>query len=206
MLPGMTAAPTATRDRILDAAEALVLQHGFAATTVDAVLAAAGSSKGAFFHHFPSKAELGQALVARYADMDAATLERLMERAETLTDDPAAQLVAFLGAFEDELDDLAGAQPGCLFVSFIYESDLGGSGTEEIVRESILLWRRRLLAKLEAAAATRPSLADADLEALADAAFSAFQGGFLLARAMDDPGLLRRQVAHLRRYVELLLA
>ena len=54
--------PTATdtRERILDAAQQLVMERGFSATTVDAILEAAGSSKGAFFHHFASKADLGR--------------------------------------------------------------------------------------------------------------------------------------------------
>ena len=46
---------TATRTRILDAAQALVLKQGYAGTSVDDVIAAAGTTKGGFFHHFPSK-------------------------------------------------------------------------------------------------------------------------------------------------------
>ena len=56
---------TATRIRLLDAAQGLVLERGFAGTSVDDVLSEAASTKGAFFHHFSSKAELGRALVER---------------------------------------------------------------------------------------------------------------------------------------------
>jgi len=183
-----------------------VVEHGFGSTTVDAVLTAAKSSKGAFFHHFASKADLGIALVDRYAAADVETLERLMGAAEAESDDPAQQLLTFLAAYEAMLDDLPGGQPGCLFVSFIYESDLGGPGTEEIVRRTILQWRERILEKLAAAVSVRPGLPELDLPSLADQVFTVFEGGFLLARALQDPTALRRQFSHLRQYIELLLA
>ena len=62
--------PERTRERILDCAQALILDHGFGATTVDAVTGRAGITKGAFFHHFPSKSDLGRALAHRYAELD----------------------------------------------------------------------------------------------------------------------------------------
>ena len=193
------------RERILAAAEPLVLSQGFAATTVDAVLDRAGASKGAFFHHFPSKVDLGRALVDRYAQRDAELLESTMAAAESATDDPAEQLIGFLGRFEEAADQLTAEQPGCLFVSFIYESGIADDQTGQIMAESILHWRSRLLDKLEQAAEGRPHLAEVDLPSLADQAFTTFEGAFLLARALDDTSCLRRQLAHLRRYFELLL-
>jgi len=44
-----------TRTKLLDAAERLMEQNGFAATRVDQIIDASQSSKGAFFHHFESK-------------------------------------------------------------------------------------------------------------------------------------------------------
>jgi TetR/AcrR family transcriptional regulator, transcriptional repressor for nem operon len=197
-------APATTRERILDAAQRLVLAHGFSATTVDAVLGEAAASKGAFFHHFPSKAHLGRALVERYASADAEALDTAMAAAEAATDDPAEQLVELLRGFEGVADSVLAAQPNCLFVSFIYEADLGGAGTDEIVTHAILHWRERILDKLEQAAAGRPVAPGVDLPSLADQLFTVFEGSFLLARALDDPTCVRRQLAHLRHYLELL--
>ena len=193
------------RERILAAAEPLVLSHGFAATTVDAVLDRAGASKGAFFHHFPSKVDLGRALVDRYAERDAQLLESTMTAAEAVTDDPAEQLIWFLERFEEAAGRLTAEQPGCLFVSFIYESGIADDETTRIMTASILHWRSRLLDKLQQAATDRPHLTDIDLPSLADQAFTTFEGAFLLARALDDPACVRGQLAHLRRYFELLL-
>ena len=195
---------TATRERILDAAQRIVLERGFAATSVDAVLAEAPATKGAFFHHFPSKSDLGRALLERYAAADERMLDDFMAAAEAESDDPAEQLVAFVHHFEHAADELAPTQPGCLFVSFIYESQLAGDGEDDLIATSIRHWRTRLLEKLEAAARLHPPDIAVDLHSLADQVFTTFEGGFILARAMHDPRHLRAQLAHLRHYLELL--
>src|SRR5690606_37521647 len=66
---------TETRRKILDAAQGLVLERGFAATSVDAIQAAAGISRGTFFYHFPSKDDIARALLDRYADSDRELVE-----------------------------------------------------------------------------------------------------------------------------------
>jgi TetR/AcrR family transcriptional repressor of nem operon len=195
---------TATRDRILDAAQRLVLERGFAATSVDAVLAEAPATKGAFFHHFPSKNALGRALLERYAAADERMLEEFMGLAEAESDDPAHQLVAFIRHFELAAESLAPTQPGCLFVSFIYESELAGDDEDDLIATSIRHWRARLVEKLEAASRVHPPAIPVDLESLADQVFTTFEGGFILARALDDPSHLRAQLTHLRHYIELL--
>ncbi len=47
-----------TRQNILETALGLFARHGYAATGVAEICHAAGVSKGAFYHHFPSKHEL----------------------------------------------------------------------------------------------------------------------------------------------------
>lgn len=66
-------------------------------------------------------------------------------------------------------------------------------------------WHERLLAKLEAAARLHPPRVDVDLPSLADQVCTAFEGGFVFARTMDDPTRLRTQLSHVRHYLELLL-
>jgi TetR/AcrR family transcriptional repressor of nem operon len=195
---------TATRERILDAAQRIVLERGFAATSVDAVLADAPATKGAFFHHFPSKNDLGRALLERYAAADERMLDDFMTAAETESDDPADQLVAFIRRFEHAAGELAPTQPGCLFVSFIYERQLSGDGEDDLIATSIRHWQSRLLEKLEAAAELHPPAIAVDLNSLADQVFTIFEGGFILARAMHDPTRLRAQLTHLRHYLDLL--
>lgn len=54
----MTAQPSSTRDRILEAATNLFLAQGVDSTSVAELCRAAGVSNGSFFHHFPTKEEL----------------------------------------------------------------------------------------------------------------------------------------------------
>ena len=60
-------AETGTAERILDVAEGLVQSRGFNGFSYADVAEALGISKAALHYHFPGKAELGEALIARYA-------------------------------------------------------------------------------------------------------------------------------------------
>jgi TetR/AcrR family transcriptional repressor of nem operon len=195
---------SATRTRILDSAERLVMERGFAATSVDEVIAESSSSKGAFFHHFPTKNHLGRALVARYAAADIEHLETFMAAAEAETDDPAGQVVAFVGRFEEAADEIVAEQPGCLYVSFIYDRQLSRDGTTDTIVDAIVAWRDLLRAKLQAAAVRHPLRWDVDLEDLANHVFVTFEGAFILARSLGDPSQMRRQLRLLRQFLEAL--
>jgi TetR/AcrR family transcriptional regulator, transcriptional repressor for nem operon len=195
---------TQTRERILDSAETLVLEQGLAATSIDEVLTAAGTSKGAFFHHFPSKNHLARALVERYAANDVAYLEEFMALVEKQTDDPAEQVVAFVRRFEEAADELVAQQPSCLYVSYIYDRQLFDDGTNDVIAGAITAWRDRLHEKLEAAAVLHPPHAPVDLRALADHVVATFEGAFVLTRALDDPSVMRSQLELVRRHVALL--
>lgn len=59
---------TATKERILDAAEALFMAHGFEATSLRLITAAAGVNLAAANYHFGSKEELFQAVLTRRLD------------------------------------------------------------------------------------------------------------------------------------------
>lgn len=56
--------PDSTKVRLLDAAARVFLTHGFAAASMDMVRQEAGVSNGSLYHHFPTKAQLADALYA----------------------------------------------------------------------------------------------------------------------------------------------
>jgi len=60
--------PGATKDRILDAAESLFMQHGFEATSLRAITSAANANLAAVNYHFGSKEVLFQAVLTRRLD------------------------------------------------------------------------------------------------------------------------------------------
>jgi AcrR family transcriptional regulator len=66
--PAMDALSQDTKGRILDAAEALFMEHGFEATSLRSLTAAAGVNLAAVNYHFGSKEELFQAVLTRRLD------------------------------------------------------------------------------------------------------------------------------------------
>jgi AcrR family transcriptional regulator len=56
--------PTSTKTRVLEAATQVFLRHGFAAASMDQVRQEAGVSNGSLYHHYPTKAQLADALYA----------------------------------------------------------------------------------------------------------------------------------------------
>ena len=66
--------PANTRSRILDAGERLVQVRGFNGFSYADVAAELDLTKASLHYHFPSKAELGEALIARYAERFAQAL------------------------------------------------------------------------------------------------------------------------------------
>lgn len=198
--------PERTRERILDAAQDLILDHGFGATTVDAVTGRAGITKGAFFHHFPSKAELGRALAHRYAELDEAHLRENMARAEKLASDPLQQLLVFVALYEEQFAALDQPFPGCLFASYIYENKLFDEDTLVVLRRNALAWREAMKAKLEQVAACHPPARPVDLDTLADLFYALTEGTFVMTKTLGDRTLLVRQCQLLRTLIEQLFA
>jgi AcrR family transcriptional regulator len=67
--------PMATKARIMDAAEALFMEHGYEATSMRLITTAAGVNLAAVNYHFGSKEELFQVVLTRR--LDPMNLERL---------------------------------------------------------------------------------------------------------------------------------
>lgn len=73
-----------TRKELVDAAERLFTAQGFHATSLDAVAAEAGFTKGAVYSNFASKEDLFFAVYERRVDGRVAEVERTLEAAPTL--------------------------------------------------------------------------------------------------------------------------
>src|SRR5215469_5239874 len=78
----------ATRGQLVEVATRLFAEHGYEGTSIDAVLSAAGVSRGALYHHFAGKEALFEAVVFAVSERVTAEL------AETIRDcpDPLAAL------------------------------------------------------------------------------------------------------------------
>ena len=58
----------ATRGQLIEVATRLFAEHGYEGTSIEAVLSAAGVSRGALYHHFPGKEALFEAVVVAVSD------------------------------------------------------------------------------------------------------------------------------------------
>ena len=195
---------TETRTALLDAAQSLFMDQGYGGTSVDAILARTGLTKGAFFHHFESKHELARALIARYAVLDRENLAAGVERAERLSRDPLQQLLILVGLYEEALGNVTGPPPGCLFASYAYQAGLFDAEVHDIVSGSFSHWREVLGAKVQAALDRYPTRLPVDAAEIADALTVVIEGAFIISRTLNEPELVGMQIRHFRNYLELL--
>jgi len=79
---GESRLPAATKERILDAAESLFMEHGFEATSLRLITAAAGANLASANYHFGSKEELFEAVLTRRLDPMNQARVRLLDRFE----------------------------------------------------------------------------------------------------------------------------
>ena len=194
-------APPDTRERLLELAEAAVLAKGFAATSIEELIAAAGISKSGFFYHFKDKGELAKAMMLRYIEHDKKVLEDIFARGDELNDDPLHGLLVSLKLFAEMLAQLPEAHPGCLAASFCYQDQLFNQEIRDLNAGSVLRWRAEFRKRLDAIATRYPPSREVDLEALADMAASNVEGGLILGRLLKDPSILPRQILLYRELV-----
>jgi TetR/AcrR family transcriptional repressor of nem operon len=189
------------RERLLDAAMTTVRAKGFTATSIDELCAAAGVTKGAFFHHFPSKEALGVAGAHYWTE----TTGPLFESAPY--HDHADPLDRVLGYLDFRLAIIEGtpADYGCFAGTTVQEM----FGASDVIRAacgaSITGHARRLEADIAAAMAAH-GVTGISPASLALHFQAVVQGAIVIGKATGDTETARDQVRHLRRYVELLFA
>jgi TetR/AcrR family transcriptional repressor of nem operon len=197
---------SATRTRILDAAESLMERNGVAGTSVDQILAAAQTSKGAFFHHFDSKRELTAVLMERYVEADLGLLRAGLAAVDDIAD-PVERALDFARYYERWAIELVHEDSACLYIAALSERDLLEGAVHDAVLRAIVTWRDEVAALLAPALATVDRHRDVpDAHELADHLFATFEGGYLLCRSLRSPEPMRAQLRVFRQLLESLLA
>ena len=190
-----------TRERLLAIAEEAVLAKGFAGTSIDELIAAAGITKSGFFYHFKDKAELAKALLLRYLEHDQQVLDDLFNRADELNEDPLHGFLVGLKLFAEMMANMTEVHPGCLAASFVYQDQLFNREVRELNAEGVLRWRRRFRERLDLIAETYPPREGVDLDALSDMAATLIEGALILSRALRDPKIPAQQIMLYRDFV-----
>jgi AcrR family transcriptional regulator len=182
-----------SRDRLLELAEASILQKGFGATSIDELVAGAGITKSGFFYHFKDKSDLAKALLARHFERDTTILDGIFGRARELHDDPLHAFLIGLKMFAETLDQMQVQHPGCLVAAFCYQEHLFNREIREMNAKGVLAWRIRFRTYLDEIAARYPMRVDVDLDMLADMLSTLVEGGIVMARALREPHVLAQQ-------------
>lgn len=194
----------ATRDRLMDIAEKQILDYGFAATSIEGLIAEAGITKGGFFYHFKSKDDLAYALMERYRKTDELLFSDLFDRAAELTDDPLQQMLVFVKLLSEMMADLEDIHPGCLVASFTYESKQVNESVRKITEDSVRDWRRLFKGQIEKINQVYTPRLAASSEDLADMLSTIIEGGIIVSRAINDQSVLVKQLLEYRSYLKLM--
>lgn len=193
-----------TKEKILETAEILILQKGYAGMTLDELLAETGLTKGAFFHHFKGKAGLAKSVLERYAQNDYELFKNYSDQADRLSDDPLERVLIFIKLFEEFLNGLDDAFPGCIFSSYSYEVRNFEPEISEYIKENLNAWLDLYEIKIEALIKARPPALPVSARELSEMIGTIIEGGFIMTLAMTDKSWTQRQSAQYRHYLELL--
>jgi len=188
------------RDKILAAAFQVIRAKGYAATTIDDLCAAAGVTKGAFFHHFKSKEDLGVAAAEHWAQTTGALF------AEAPYHTPADPLDRVLGYIDFRKAILKGAVPEftCLVGTMVQEAYDSHPAIRDACKETIFSHAEKLEADIAEAMRVHAIKADWTANSLALHTQVVLQGSFILAKAQNGTQVALDSIDHLRRYVEFL--
>lgn len=192
------------RERLLDAAVKLLREQGFAGTSVDQLCTEAGVTKGAFFHHFPSKEALGVAVAEYWTETTSAMF------AAAPYHQHANPVDRVLGYIDFRIDLVGGpvVQFSCVAGTLVQETFLASPSIREAARDSIMGKARALEADIAAAMIAR-GVTGTTAASLARHVQTVIQGSIILAKTQEETGsaeLAREALGHLRRYFEFLFA
>ncbi len=190
-----------TRERLLDVAEAAVLEKGFAGTSIDELIAAVGITKSGFFYHFKDKSGLAKALLKRFLERDGMILDDLFRRANELHEDPLHGFLVGLKMFAEMMSDLPHTHPGCMVASVCYQDQLFNQDVRDLNAAGVLEWRRRFRERLNLIAEQYPPKVDVDLDALADMVSALVDGGIILSKVVKEKEVLPQQVMLYRDFI-----
>jgi TetR/AcrR family transcriptional repressor of nem operon len=180
---------TDKRVRLADAALDLAYRRGFERASIADIAEHAGVASGSVYYYFKTKDDVGQAVLDQLSS-------RYLSAIETWRDLPTPEdrLVAFLGRYLDDLDNVRAF--GCPL----------GSVTAELVKHSPELAAaagRVFSVLIDWAAGEFVALGFADAAARARAVhlIAVIQGAAALTNVLDDPEPLQREAAHLERWI-----
>ena len=187
------------RERILGAALELFHEHGYKGVSMDEVAAKVGIKKPNLFHYYPTKDQLGLAVLERAVRCSREGIVRQFDE----NGDPIKKIEAM---FSDSLDRMEKSccAKGCFIGNLAQEVSDHNEKLREKVSEHLLFWADRLAAYLDRHRAAGYFRKDLDAKQSAEALISLLEGATLFAKANKRVDALKNArkmaVAYLRTY------
>lgn len=195
--------PDITREKILQAAFHEIYRHGFQAASLDAILGGAGVTKGALYHHFPSKAALGHAVV------DEVITGFLVERwSGSVRDDPADPLAALQEVLRHRAADVSPdeAELGCPLNNIAQEMSPLDEEFRRRIDAAYERWIALFAGALEAAERAGTVRPGVDARRVATFLVATIEGSYSLAKGRRDISVLQSNLGMQVEYLEGLRA
>lgn len=187
-----------TRAAILEAAFLLVLKHGFQGVSVDDIVKETRFTKGAFYYLFPTKLDLGYALV------DEVVRPLIINRWITPLEDFENPLEGML----TQMQKLIGGSPpellklGCPLNNLVQEMAPLDTGFKRRLRSALDLWVTETERHLQRAKAGGFLKSSVDAKEAAHFIVMAHEGFYGLIKGLDKPEAFAELFASLRIYFQ----
>lgn len=193
--------PDVTRGKLLHAAFEEIYRRGFQAASLETILARAGVTKGALYHHFPDKAALGQAVVDEV--VTAPLLEAWVGRLER---SPADRLTAIQDVVRQRAEDFEsiGIDFGCPLNNLAQEMSPIDEAFRRKLAGLIGRWTDAFAAALRRGQEEGSVRRDVDAGSIAAFLVAAVEGSFGMAKNARSVDLLRSDLEVLAGFLETL--
>lgn len=194
--------PDITRDALLRAAFCEIHRQGFQGASIANILAATHLTKGALYHHFPTKQALGLAVIDEVirARLDEMIFRRLRESAR-----PVDALLETLSVVGRQREDEA-ILLGCPLNNLMQEMSPLDAGFRESLNAVLMVWRGTVEDVLERGRAQGVIRADVDCRAAALFVVSAWEGCVGIAKTLQSPDAFATCMEQLHGFVSGLRA
>ena len=193
-----------TRERILDVAYQSIVEKGFAATSLEELVEAAGITKSGFFYHFRDKNDMARQLFERFLAEDEAIFDTLETRARELSDDPLQSLLILLNLYAQMMDDMEALHPGCMVATVTYQERMFDNELKQMNVDYLLRMRQRLGQWFAEICEKYPPRIEVDLDALADHLTVIVEGAIVQSKALADLSVMGRQTRLFRNHIKLI--
>jgi TetR/AcrR family transcriptional regulator, transcriptional repressor for nem operon len=190
----------ATRDKLLKAAFEEIYRRGFQAASLDTILAKAGVSKGALYHHFPDKASLG------YAVVDEVVKGLLLERWGVLEPPSGDPITALQRILRGRVANLTSREVelGCPLNNLAQEMSPLDQRFRRGVNATFDIWTDAVAKDLASGQAQGTVLKDVDARKIAAFIVASIEGSFGLAKGAQSAAMLRSNLEVLSSFLESL--